>query len=196
MSNVGRIRLYMQKIDGIEPEMNINGRVLKKVKPLNETTPVYSSEQVDIYLLTEEYANHLRLQPENELKASKVNFSKVKDAGPLRRITIGINNVAEQPEDADFEDAAIYHISVPSHNGLLDIEYHGDIARLYADGKFIDDNFYNGRHFQYALWRLPKDCKQLELRILPIQKNAPIYYPQEADSTPGESVIAVSHITK
>lgn len=196
LSNVGRIRLYMQKIDGIEPEMNINGRVLKKVKPLNETTPVYSSEQVDIYLLTEEYANHLRLQPENKLKASKVNFSKVKDAGPLRTITIGINDVAEQPEDADFEDAAIYHISVPSHNGLLDIEYHGDVARLYADGKFIDDNFYNGRHFQYALWRLPKDCKQLELRILPIQKNAPIYYPREADSTPGESVIAVSHITK
>lgn len=104
--------------------------------------------------------------------------------------------MAEQPEDSDFDNAAVYHIDVPSHEGLLDIEYHGDVARLYANDKFIDDNFYNGRHFQYGLWRLPKDCKQLELRILPIQEGAPIYFPQEANTTPGEGVVAVRQITE
>ena len=103
--------------------------------------------------------------------------------------------MAEQPVDADFEDAAVYQIELPAERtGLLEIDYQGDVARLYADGKLLDDNFYNGRHFQYALWRLPKDCRQLELRILPIQKDAPIYFPREADTTPGEKLNAITII--
>lgn len=191
-----RLKLYMQKLNGIEPEMSVNGKVLKKIKPRNEDAPIYSSDKVDIYLLTEEYANRLGLEPNKKQTVSDVSFTKLKEAGPLRKITIGVNNVAEQPEDADFENAAIYRIDVPGHNGLIDIEYRGDVARLYADGKFIDDNFYNGRHFLYALSRLPKDCKEIELKVLPIQADAPVYYPREADSTPGENVISVRHFTE
>ncbi len=62
------------------------------------------------------------------------------------------------------------------------------MARLYADGKLIDDNFYNGRLFCYGLWRLPEGTKSLQLRILPLQQGAPIYYSEEADTTPGEAV--------
>ena len=36
------------------------------------------------------------------------------------------------------------------------------------------------------LWRLPKGCTKLELRILPLQPNAPIYLPREAEKTAGE----------
>ena len=190
----GHTRLYLQKINGIDAEININGKSLKNVKPLNEGSPVYSSELVEVYLLTEEYANHLGLDPEKEQFISDLCFKKAKEAGRLRQITTGINGVAEAPVDEDFEDAAVYYIDVPSHEGLIDIKYRGDIARLYANGKLIDDNFYNGRHFQFALWRLPEDCKQLELRILPIQKDAPIYFPREADTTPGENVISVRQI--
>ena len=124
-----------------------------------------------------------------------VQCTKVKEAGALRTITIGVNKVAEEPTDADFNDAAVYTITLPQdislhtpHSTLLEINYRGDVARLYADGKLIDDNFYNGRPFQYALWRLPKDCRQLELRILPLQQNMPVYFPREADTTPGEQV--------
>lgn len=193
-SDDGRIKLYMQKLNGIDAEMCVNGKILKILKLRNEYAPVYSSKKVDIYLLTENNANHLGLGTESKPVVADVPYTKVKDAGPLRTITIGVNNVAEQPEDVDFENAAVYHIDIPSHDGLIDIDYHGDVARLYADGKFMDDNFYNGRHFQYALSRLPENCKQLELRILPIQKDAPVYYPREADPTPGESVMAVRHI--
>ena len=192
--NDGHTRLYLQKINGIDADININGKSLKNVKPLNEASPVYSSELVEVYLLTEEYANHLRLDPEKEQFISDLYFKKAKEAGRLRQITTGINGVAEAPVDEDFEDAAVYYIDVPSHEGLIDIKYRGDVARLYANGKLIDDNFYNGRHFQFALWRLPEDCKQLELRILPIQKDAPIYFPREADTTPGENVISVRQI--
>ena len=80
--------------------------------------------------------------------------------------------------DADFEQAAVYEIDLPDEreNVLLDIDYEGDVARLYADGKLVDDNFYNGRHFQFALWRLPKNCHKLELRILPLQNDMPVYF--------------------
>ena len=98
--------------------------------------------------------------------------------------------VAEEPVDADFEQAAIYRIDVPSEKGLLSIKYQGDCARLYADGKLLADNFYNGREFLYGLWRLPQGVKQLELRILPMQVDEPVYFPRVADTTPGEKVIA------
>jgi hypothetical protein len=60
----------------------------------------------------------------------------------------------------------------------------------------IADNFYYGRPFLYGLWRLPKDCSQLELRILPLQPDAPIYLPREADKNAGEQVYSVEIIQK
>ena len=87
---------------------------------------------------------------------------------------MGAMKVAEQPSDADFDAAAVYTIDLPEPRlrtgRLLRIDYRGDVARLYAGGKLVADNFYNGRPFLIGLWRLPADCKQLELRILPLQK--------------------------
>ena len=112
-----------------------------------------------------------------------------------RRITIGVNKVAEEPTDEDFAGAAVYRLSGPqdstSRRLLLRIDYQGDCARLYADGNLIADNFYNGRPMLYGLWRLPEGCTELELRILPLQKDAPIYLPREADKTPGEHVSSI-----
>ena len=106
---------------------------------------------------------------------------KRKSFSALRTITIGVQKVAEGPVDADFEAASVYTITIPKEidrsNALLDIEYLGDVARLFVNGKFVDDNFWNGRHFQYALWRLPADCHEVELRILPLQKEMPVYFP-------------------
>ncbi|WP_253249728.1 hypothetical protein [Prevotella sp. P2-180] len=73
-------------------------------------------------------------------------------------------------------------------NQQLSIEYQGDCARLYANGKLIADQFQYGRPFLYGLWRLPEGTTELELRILPMQADAPIYLPREADKTPGEKV--------
>ena len=33
-----------------------------------------------------------------------------------------------------------------------------------------------------------KDCSQLELRIIPLQKDMPVYFPREADIAPGEEI--------
>jgi len=191
-------KIYLEQIKGIPTTVAmLDGKLLKNVKAKGLEKPVYKN----YYLLTSEQAGRLFLDEEAKLdiaiKAPIIN--KVKEAALLRTITIGVNKVAEEPSDKDFEQATVYTIDLPEISGeglLLNIDYRGDVARLYANGQLIDDNFYNGRPFQYALWRLPKDCRQLELRILPLQKDMPIYFPREADTTPGEQVKQISIINQ
>ena len=194
-------KIYLEQIKGIPTTLAIGHQVLKNLKAKGPEVPVYKN----YYLLTSEQAERLFISEKRKVKSEKpdsiITFRKVREAGALRTITIGVNKAAEEPVDEDFEQAAVYTIDLPSdsslftfHSSLLNIDYRGDVARLYADGKLIDDNFYYGRPFQYALWRLPKDCRQLELRILPLQKDMPVYFPREADTTPGEQVNQITII--
>lgn len=87
------------------------------------------------------------------------------------------------PEDADFIGAAQWSLKIPSQsmNGLSDIylriHYAGDVARLSVDGHLLDDDFYNGRPWEIGLKRfLPESFdKTLEVNVLPLPRNAPIY---------------------
>ena len=189
--------IYLEQIKGIPTTLAIGNKVLKNLKAKGPETPVYKN----YYLLTSEQAGRLFLEedahPDIAIKAPIIN--KVKEAGALRPITMGVNKAAEEPLDEDFEQAAVYTIDLPEapvEGRLLNIDYRGDVARLYANGQLIDDNFYYGRPFQYALWRLPKGCRQLELRILPLQKDMPVYFPREADTTPGEEVKQITIINQ
>lgn len=186
-------KIYLEQIKGIPTTLAVGNKVLRNLKAKGTNVPVYKN----IYLLTPNQAERLFLDDEGHhdvaIKAPTIN--KIREAGKLRTITIGVNKVAEEPSDEDFNQAAVYTIDLPDVDRtdlLLNIDYRGDVARLYADGKLIDDNFYNGRPFLYGLWRLPKDCKQLELRIMPLQKDMPIYFPREADTTLGEQVNRVT----
>lgn len=190
-------KIYLEQIKGIPTTLAIGNKVLKNLKAKGPETPVYKN----YYLLTSEQAGRLFLEedahPGIAIKAPIIN--KVKEAGALRPITMGVNKAAEEPLDEDFEHAAVYTIDLPEapvEGRLLNIDYRGDVARLYANGQLIDDNFYYGRPFQYALWRLPKGCRQLELRILPLQKDMPVYFPREADTTPGEEVKQITIINQ
>ena len=186
-------KIYMMQISGIPTEISVNGKVLKNVKAKGIDSPVFKN----IYLFTPEQAGLLFIDyTDFEDVAFSTSFTKLKEAGAPRTITIGVNKAAEEPTDADFEQAAVYQINVPEEarqgfHRLLSIDYRGDVARLYADGQLIQDNFYNGRPMLYGLWRLPAGTKQLELRILPLQKDMPIYFPREADTTPGEKINSI-----
>ena len=60
--------------------------------------------------------------------------------------------------------------TVRVREGLLRLHYVGDVARFYAGGRLLLDNFYNGQPFDLALWRLsPEELTDLELRILPLR---------------------------
>ena len=185
-------KIYMEQIAGIPTEIAVDGKVLKNVKPLGADVPVYKN----IYLLTSEEAGHLFLaDTQDKVLDSSPAINKIKEAGAPRKITIGVNKVAEAPVDSDFETAAVYEISgLPEQrsNVMLTINYRGDVARLYCDGKLIADNFYNGRPMLLGLWRLPENAQKLELKILPLQADMPVYFPEEADIRPGEEVISVA----
>ena len=186
-------KIYLEQIKGIPTTLAVGDKVLRNLKVKGPETPVYKN----YYLLTSEQAGRLFLEEEArpDIAINVPVFNKIKEAGPFRTITIGVNKVAEEPTDEDFDEAAVYTVNLPEtsrEGNLLNIDYRGDVARLYVDGKLVDDNFYNGRPFQYALWRLPEGCTQLEIRILPLQKDMPVYFPREADITPGEEI---RHIT-
>ena len=201
-------KIYLEQIPGIPTEIAMqDGKVLKNVKARGLARPVYQN----IYLIDSETAGQLGLElPVRGLAKGgeqPAACTRVQTSAAPRTITMGAKKVAEEPTDADFDAAAVYRIDLPTdssfftpHSSLLKINYRGDVARLYAitqegDAKkahLIDDNFYNGLPFLYGLWRLPADCHTLELRILPLQKDMPVYFPREADTTPGEAVISVT----
>jgi beta-galactosidase len=89
----------------------------------------------------------------------------------------------QAPEDAEFAGAAAWTLSVPAQSmtGLSDvflrIRYAGDVARLYRDGRLLDDDFYNGRTWEIGLKRfLPEAFGQkFEVDVLPLMRNSSIY---------------------
>ena len=197
-------KTYLMQIPGIATTIALqNGKTLHNVKPHGTERPIHEN----LYLLTREQAEHLFLEenhqssarPNGTLDTSRiinVQWTKLREAGPLRAIQKGKARVAEAPTEEDWQQAALYHISLPSSliphpSTFLSITYRGDCARLYANGHLIADNFYYGRPFLYGLWRLPEGCTELELRILPLQPDAPIYLPREADKRAGEEVMKV-----
>ena len=188
-------KVYLEQIAGIPVELAFaGGKTMKKVKPRGTETPVYTAPDGTAYYVVDSHAaGRLFLDVQSPSHAPQhVAHQKVREAGPLRTITLGAKKVAQEPLDKDFDDAAVYTIDVPRQQGLLTISYQGDCARLYADGRLVADNFYNGRPFLYGLWRLPVGVSKLELRILPIQADMPVYFPREADTTPGERLLDVS----
>jgi hypothetical protein len=110
------------------------------------------------------------------------------EALPVRINPNPERRVAMEPTDADFDRAAVWKIRLPAvvrsagARAILRIRYQGDVARLYAGGRFLDDNFYRGTPFDFGLWRLtPQELKEgIELKILPLRRDAPIYLPEGA----------------
>jgi len=192
--------LWFEQKAGIPALFCIDGKE-RKVKAPDSRQPFATFGGTALYLITPQEAEHLFLPAEAEAEpARKVSlpFAKTRAAGPLRTITKGRAKVAAAPAEKDWEEAAVYRIDLSALNpeneperNLLSITYRGDCARLYANGRLVADNFYYGRPFLFGLWRLPAACSELELRILPLQPDAPLYLPREADKHPGEAVSAI-----
>ena len=124
-----------------------------------------------------------------ESKTKTITITKTKDAAAPREIPMGSQKVAAMPTNEDFENAAVWELDLPgqfpSHSGrdsreelsFLKIDYAGDCARIYANGKLIMDNFWNGKPMLVRMSDLAG--KKVELRILPLSKDAPIYLQKE-----------------
>lgn len=191
--------IYLMQVKGIPTTIALsNGKTLRNVKAKGAAKPIYKN----IYLLSTDEAEQLFLnhrQQNNDIQV--LTYKKVKEAGTQRTIVKGKAKVAEAPSDNDFETAAVYKIALNDTSllhgrHLLSIDYRGDCARLYAHTTtskcknihLVADNFQYGRPFLFGLWRLPQNTTELELRIMPMQANMPVYLPREADKTAGEGI--------
>ena len=110
-------------------------------------------------------------------------------APSLREVPLGKIDqpVATAPLDADFDQAAVWRITIPKDvdlgtDPILRLHYVGDVARVMLDGKFITDDFYNGNAFDLGLRRHAPEILKGDLRIaiLPLRKDAPIYMAERA----------------
>jgi hypothetical protein len=120
-------------------------------------------------------------------KAVPVRVEQRRRAGSLGPPKMGAE-VALAPTEADFDRAAEWRLHLPPDalEGLselyLQVEYTGDVARLYTGGRLLDDNFCNGTPWEVGLKRLAAQHlgRGLTLDILPLRENAPIYLPGSA----------------
>lgn len=119
----------------------------------------------------------------------------------LRSVSMGSQKVAAMPVESDFNNAATWSITnIDELNANLDlylqISYKGDVARIYADGKLIEDNFWNGKPMLVRVSDLIG--KKVELKILPLGKSYPIYLQQEQkailDNAAGNQLLSLDSI--
>jgi hypothetical protein len=103
-----------------------------------------------------------------------------------------------QPSPESFRAAAAWQLAVPTEQlagldgALLDIDFAGDIGRLFSGTRMLDDWYYNGQLWQVDLLRLKGELKSpLTLTVLPLRADAPIYLPREhAPAFDGQAQIA------
>jgi beta-galactosidase len=114
----------------------------------------------------------------------RATFENIQKAGPPRDIPIGKIDrpVATAPLDADFAKAAVWRIYLPakldlSLDPILRLHYVGDVARVTLNGKLLVDDFYNGNALDVGLRRYAPEILNgdLEIAVLPLRKDAPIF---------------------
>ena len=100
-------------------------------------------------------------------RLSIADLTLLKPAGTPPPVAVGPNGVAMPPEESAWDAAAEYEVPFKTGDTMLEIAYDGDMARLYADGKLVQDDFWKGLPIRYALRRLPKGTKHIVLKVLP-----------------------------
>jgi len=114
-------------------------------------------------------------------------IEKLRDAAARPPVRMG-KEVAEAPDAEAFDGAAEWAIQIPAITSpsikkvYLRITYLGDVARIYADGKLMTDDFFKGAPWEIALQRLQGQEADpvLKIQILPMRKDAPIYLPSRS----------------
>ena len=208
--------IYFIAINGKKPQLSINGKVItarlnKPFKAAGMNFCVLSREKAHTaYKIGDRlhysdgilYQDGQRIMEEKwEVIPTPVHHVLTKQHGGLRQVPTGSQKVAAQPIESDWDKAAAWSIThldqLNEHLDLyLQVSYRGDIARIYADGILIQDNFWNGKPMLVRLSQLVG--KQVELRILPLGKDYPIYLQQaqraQLDKAPDGILLSLDSI--
>ena len=119
-----------------------------------------------------------------QTRAPKATITMSRRPGEAPPIPIGgTANRAIQPYPESFGRAAgAWRIAIAPgaldglDDAFLDIDWVGDIGRLFASETLIDDRFYDGRHWRVGLKRQRASIGgPLTLAVMPLRADAPIY---------------------
>lgn len=124
---------------------------------------------------------HLLFKPEGREPALQLSQTRQARSAPPVRIG-GHANAALQPIPEAFAAAASWSLKLPpqlppqAEDVLLELDFVGDIGRLFAGTTMLDDWYYNGQRWQIGLKPLGlKPGAALKLNVLPLRADAPIY---------------------
>lgn len=120
---------------------------------------------------------------------ASLQYAQIQVSGEAPAVNLGPpgswrpRGVAQAPDSGEMQQAAKWSIAVPAGSLdslselFLEVKYEGDVARLLADRKLLDDNFYNGQPWMVGLKRflLSEGESKFELSILPLRRDAPVY---------------------
>jgi hypothetical protein len=109
--------------------------------------------------------------------------TKIREAGEVPPLVLGAPvNTAHEPVPETFGKSAAWTITLngiardEKDDDFLRIHARGDIARLFAGVKMLDDHFLDGSVWEIGLKRFAAETRgPLTLTILPMRSDAPIY---------------------
>jgi beta-galactosidase len=123
--------------------------------------------------------------PARQPQATVTPVRGAEEVGPV--VIGGSARAAVQPAPESFKAAAAWQINIPREqlrgldDALLQIDFVGDIGRLYSGTRMLDDWYYSGYQWQFGLLQAGANLdKPLTLSVLPLRADAPMYLPKEA----------------
>ena len=124
---------------------------------------------------------HLEFKPEASDPPLQVSVVRpARNAPPV--LKGGLAGAALQPIPEAFASAATWSLKLPdklapqAEDVLLELDFVGDIGRVFAGTRLLDDWYYNGQRWQIGLKQFGlKPGQTLSLSVLPLRADAPIY---------------------
>ncbi|MEO6279005.1 beta-galactosidase [Roseateles sp.] len=124
-----------------------------------------------------------RLELAGDNAQPTLHISATRKAGNAPRILKGgLANAAVQPVPEAFANAATWSLELPAElapqaeDVLLQLDFVGDIGRVFADTQMLDDWYYNGQRWEIGLRQFAlRPGAELQLSVLPLRADAPIY---------------------
>jgi len=122
--------------------------------------------------------------PERRIAATVTPVRAAREAPPIK--IGGPARAAVEPAPESFKAAASWQIAVPRaqlkglDDALLNVDFVGDIGRLYSGVRMLDDWYYSGYGWQFGLREAEASLdRPLTLSVLPLRADAQVYIPKE-----------------
>ena len=116
--------------------------------------------------------------------AGAIRVARLREAGEAPPVRLGgPAKAAMQPLPEAHKAAAAWTFTVPQDaaGGFLEIDYRGDIGRLFDGADMLDDAFWDGRVWRIGLKRFAARLgRPWTLTVLPLRADAPIYLDDSA----------------